>query len=257
MGLDQSADLEVIKTVYRVLARKYHPDVYDGPKEKGEALFRELNKAFDVLSNQNRRTKYNESRNQSGERASNFNTAVISDDDKDNASHYDSKIDQAWKIAERIYPDINNCRKRLGQINSTLAIAFTSFVVENKSFGNALSLANQFQEMFLSTYFGKDKRVQSLALELIIQNKKSLALDLNKIVKVTGIPDKTNAFIDKFLEIHDLSKDAYWKQNKITKKSVYENQFSGKENNMRGNNDSNRYYKNEDNDIYTLRKFKP
>ena len=217
MGLDQAADIEVIKSVYRVLAKKYHPDHYVGSKEKGEALFRKLNKAFMILSNIEKRKKYDRMLEEDKIQTSNYNETVNHDDENFNASKYDNSINKAWLVAERIYPDINKCKEKLGQLNSTLAIAYASYLVQNKAFSNALSLSNEFQEMFLSTYFGNDKYIQRLAFQLIMQGYKILAVDLNQIIKVIGTPEKTNALIDKFLEIHKLSKDAYWKSSKIIK----------------------------------------
>ena len=47
MGLSQSADVNVINAVFRVLAKRYHPDTYDGPKNEAERLFRELKEAHE------------------------------------------------------------------------------------------------------------------------------------------------------------------------------------------------------------------
>ena len=51
-----SSDLE-IKKAYRNLARKYHPDVAEDKKE-GEEKFKELNEAYEVLSDPEKRKKY-------------------------------------------------------------------------------------------------------------------------------------------------------------------------------------------------------
>jgi hypothetical protein len=54
---------EVIDRVYRVLARRYHPDVHP-PEEKREAerLMTELNLAYEVLSDPTQRTEYDRRR---------------------------------------------------------------------------------------------------------------------------------------------------------------------------------------------------
>ena len=226
MGIDKSADIEVIKTVYRVLAKKYHPDHYIGSTEKAEDLFRTLNKAFTILSNKDKRKKYDQTLDDNGDFTSNYKETFHHDDENFNASNYDSSIHNSWLVAERVYPEINKCREKLGQLNSTLAIAYTSYLVEHKAFSNALSLSNQFQEMFLSTYFGKDKSIQKLAFQLIIQGYKHLAVDLNKIIKVIGTPEQTNGLIDKFLTIHNLSKDAYWKYARVIKNIDFKKSYN-------------------------------
>src|SRR3954454_22199077 len=56
------AKLEVIQAAYRVLARSYHPDVSSDP----DALqrMRQLNAAYDVLTDPNRRAEYDAHRAQ-------------------------------------------------------------------------------------------------------------------------------------------------------------------------------------------------
>ncbi|MFN0146727.1 MAG: DnaJ C-terminal domain-containing protein [Dehalococcoidia bacterium] len=57
LGLKRDATEKEIRTAYRKLARKYHPDV--APNDKAaEAKFKEMNNAFEVLSDQPKRAKY-------------------------------------------------------------------------------------------------------------------------------------------------------------------------------------------------------
>jgi molecular chaperone DnaJ len=57
LGVSRSADKEEIKRSYRRLARKYHPDVN---KEPGaEETFKEINRAYEVLSEPELRERYN------------------------------------------------------------------------------------------------------------------------------------------------------------------------------------------------------
>lgn len=56
LGVSRSADPEEIKRAYRRLARKYHPDVN---KEDGaEEVFKEINRAYEVLSEPEVRARY-------------------------------------------------------------------------------------------------------------------------------------------------------------------------------------------------------
>jgi curved DNA-binding protein len=58
LGLERSATADQIKTAYRRLARKYHPDV---SKEKdAEARFKEMQEAYEVLKDPQKRAAYNE-----------------------------------------------------------------------------------------------------------------------------------------------------------------------------------------------------
>jgi DnaJ-class molecular chaperone len=56
LGVDRSADDKAIKSAYRKLARKYHPDVAKG-KDAGDR-FREVTEAYEVLSDPDKRRRY-------------------------------------------------------------------------------------------------------------------------------------------------------------------------------------------------------
>ena len=59
LGVDKTATPEEIKKAYRKLARKYHPDL--NPGDKGaEQKFKEINEAQEVLSDSEKRSKYDQ-----------------------------------------------------------------------------------------------------------------------------------------------------------------------------------------------------
>ena len=57
LGVEPSASLEEIKSEYRWLARKFHPDQNDGD-ERAARRFRDITEAYEVLSKPNERAKY-------------------------------------------------------------------------------------------------------------------------------------------------------------------------------------------------------
>ncbi len=57
LGVGRNATEKEIRAAYRKLARKYHPDVNPGNKE-AEARFKEINEAYQVLSDPEKRQKY-------------------------------------------------------------------------------------------------------------------------------------------------------------------------------------------------------
>ena len=59
LGVSKSASDAEIKKAYRTLAKKYHPDMNPGDAA-AEASFKEVNEAYDVLSDSDKRSKYDQ-----------------------------------------------------------------------------------------------------------------------------------------------------------------------------------------------------
>src|SRR3989442_2693325 len=59
LGVAKTANAKEIKQAYRKLARKHHPDVNPGDKA-AEAKFKEINEAYEVLGDPDKRKKYDE-----------------------------------------------------------------------------------------------------------------------------------------------------------------------------------------------------
>ncbi|MCK8826971.1 molecular chaperone DnaJ [Natroniella acetigena] len=58
LGVDRNADKKEIKKAYRKLAKKYHPDVSDHPN--AEEKFKEVAEAYEVLSDKEKRARYDQ-----------------------------------------------------------------------------------------------------------------------------------------------------------------------------------------------------
>lgn len=59
LGVDKTADAKTIKKAYRELARRYHPDANAGD-QKAEERFKEISEAYEVLSDPEKRQRYDE-----------------------------------------------------------------------------------------------------------------------------------------------------------------------------------------------------
>src|SRR5688572_26288473 len=60
LGVARTADGEEIKRSYRKLAMKYHPDRADGDKAAAEIKFKECAEAYEVLSDPEKRRRYDQ-----------------------------------------------------------------------------------------------------------------------------------------------------------------------------------------------------
>lgn len=60
LGVSKDATPDEIKKAYRSLAKKHHPDVSSEPKEVAEAKFKEISEAYEVLSDADKRNRYDQ-----------------------------------------------------------------------------------------------------------------------------------------------------------------------------------------------------
>lgn len=58
LGVKRNASSAEIKDAYKKLIKKYHPDLYNGDKDFAEKKAKEINVAYDVLSNEEKRKEY-------------------------------------------------------------------------------------------------------------------------------------------------------------------------------------------------------
>ena len=60
LEISPDASDEVIRTAYKSLAKKYHPDTYDGDKAYAETQMKRINEAYETLSDSKQRAAYDE-----------------------------------------------------------------------------------------------------------------------------------------------------------------------------------------------------
>lgn len=58
LGVKEDASPKEIKTAYKKLIKKYHPDIYSGDKTFAKQKTQEINSAYDILSNEAARKEY-------------------------------------------------------------------------------------------------------------------------------------------------------------------------------------------------------
>lgn len=61
LGVSNTATSTEIKKAYKTLVKKYHPDVFEGDKSVADSKIKQLNEAYEILSNADARAKYDES----------------------------------------------------------------------------------------------------------------------------------------------------------------------------------------------------
>ena len=58
LGISEKSQIDAIKTAYRKLAKKYHPDMNPNDKKAAEIKFKEISEAYYVLGDKKRKDEY-------------------------------------------------------------------------------------------------------------------------------------------------------------------------------------------------------
>ncbi len=104
LEVDVKASKEIIEKAYKVLAKRYHPDTQnEDKKEWAEEKFKEINEAYEVLSNEDSRKNYD----------------VELEYDKDSAiKAICAKNEHLQHLVEELQNELNNIRSHTNYENS-------------------------------------------------------------------------------------------------------------------------------------------
>ncbi|ALO47345.1 curved DNA-binding protein [Pseudohongiella spirulinae] len=86
LDVAEDADLKAVKTAYRKLARKYHPDVSE--KKDAAERFKEVAEAYEVLGDEKKRAEYDEIRRFGGQRGRGSGSGGFEGFSGGDSSHY-------------------------------------------------------------------------------------------------------------------------------------------------------------------------
>lgn len=181
LGVLPSAEDVVIKAAYRALAQRYHPDKAKGRKASANARMKEINAAYEVLSDKAKRAAY-DSECGTG--------ATVSDEafrevDEDAPPSFDP-LEELWNVALEYHPALDEYERRLAKTSWRLAFAYKAILLTSQAYGDGESIASKMEYEFLCRYFGENEGVLSLARDLIRDGHRAAARELNKVVVVVG-----------------------------------------------------------------------
>lgn len=190
LGLMPDAEDVVITAAYRVLISRYHPDKWKGDPAVAHQKSVELNEAYAVLSDTEKRRQYDTARASKSATFDEFQE----DDDVDDAL---SELEARWQVAVDVFPDLADLRKRLAKTAHRLAFAFVIHILVAKQFANRMEIANKMEEVFLKRYFGSKSEIIYFARQLINLGHKDAVRELNKLVDVLGDQIDSKLIIDR------------------------------------------------------------
>ena len=151
LNLDKNATPEDIKKSYYTLAKKYHPDVNKG----SDSQFKEINHAYEILSNEESRRKYDQNLAGDSYTASTQNTY--------SNYHYGYQSKGGGYTRPNPYYDYNEWQKRNGNMNSEF-FHRTSYTYKKKrdrnvnDQWNTNNFYNNFHENMSGNYEEYDKK---------------------------------------------------------------------------------------------------
>lgn len=120
LGITPSAELAVIKAVYKALALKHHPDRNKGNLAAAAKKMAEINEAYAVLSDEQKRINYDKSRRGSSEQDQFDDEAEVFDS---GFGSMDCQLEADWTLAKKYYPDLDWILKKFSKISNGLVLS--------------------------------------------------------------------------------------------------------------------------------------
>ena len=183
LSFESNPENSLIDAAYKALVKLYHPDIYKGNNRDLKRKITELNEAYEILSNANKKKKYDEQLSFFHKKNSyDFSDLHLEDKEKFN----DKFFNNDWEIATIVYPELEEKIYKLNLYSKKLTLQFQFYLLETKKFHKNSDIMNKFINAFIEKKFGSSKLINKLSRFLIENKKKKEALYLNKLVKVVG-----------------------------------------------------------------------
>ena len=182
LGVDESAEIEVINAAHKALAKKYHPDTFQGDKKFAEEKLKNINSAFDVLSDPQKRKQYDEELYRDDSKPD-------FDGDDEGFSGEDFGEDvliEDWSVVVEVYPDAEFVRKSLFSLSPKLSFTFQIVILSSKSAAQSIKIGEVLKTEFLTKYFGKSTKLHLFVERLLLNGKRDIAAEINKKIVILG-----------------------------------------------------------------------
>jgi len=177
--LDDAEDI-VIRAAYKALAQRYHPDKWRGDPNIANQRMSEINEAYSILSDAQKRKQYDQE-------FFSFNSRDDAETSS-NAEHDDVINEEVedWELVVEFFPIIQFQYDELKRISAILANTFRTVLIETRDFNNSGEIKKKYENDYMERYYGKDLNVRNFAKRLLTQGHHKAAIKLNKIVRLMG-----------------------------------------------------------------------
>ena len=178
LGVTDNAEMAVVKAAYKALMMIYHPDRYDGDREEAIKKTKEINEAYTVLIDPDKRRHYTKS--QFGFKAS--YDQVTEPEQTNTSSEKSNDLESGWLIAVELVEGLDELYQNLNILSKDLSFSFKQEILQSKQFSDAKSIAEQLETEFIEKFFGKNQDIQNFSRWLLSNEKREAAKEINKIV---------------------------------------------------------------------------
>lgn len=192
--LDDAEDI-IIRAAYKALAQRYHPDKWKGDKTEATKRMQDINEAYEVLSDLDKRKHYDENYFKSKPRDDAESESSSSD-----FEDYEDESDEAWKMASEFYPKIIQEYNELKKISHILANTYKSALISTQSYKDSTRIRFKYENDYLERFYGSDKEIQGYAKKLLINNFFNAAIEVNKIIRFLGTSINIQQVIERIFE---------------------------------------------------------
>jgi curved DNA-binding protein CbpA len=196
LGVLSDAEDIVIRSAYKALAQKYHPDRWKENEARATKIMQEINEAYSVLSDAEKRTKYDKEFNNSHYRDENWH-------ENDNETRFEESSD--WELACQDYPDLRVISNNLMQISKQLYQTYQLILLNTRNFTQRAIIAEKLELDFLNKFFGENIEIVKFARELIRQGKRDAAKALNDYISSAGKDVDPEMIIQKISKKYNIS----------------------------------------------------
>ncbi len=183
LSFESVPEKQLINAAYKALVKLYHPDVYKGDKKALNKKILEINEAYEILNDEEKKKVYD----QKLKKYQDDKSFDYSDEEFEDKDVFNNKfIDEDWEIALLVYPELDKNKKLLSKYSQKLALQFQFYLLETKEFYKLENIRNKFISAFLERKFGTSHEIKSLSRILIENDYRKNAIYLNKLIKVLG-----------------------------------------------------------------------
>lgn len=176
LGVAFEATFDEIKSAFRRMAKRYHPDLNPDDPEESAARFRLINRAYEVLSDPSLRRQYDREWQR-------FRNAEEPPEPPGPAAQV-SATD--WDFACRYFPHLERLSERLTKFSDMVERRWRNLVFFDKTFDRADELARTVEEAFLGQMVGTSEVLRMVARDALLASHEKLLAELANALRIFG-----------------------------------------------------------------------